>query len=197
MPRELDFFFSIGSTYAYLSVNRVEKIAAREGVALRWRPFDVRAIMIEQDNRPFVGKPVKRQYMWRDVERRAKRYGIPFGSIPDYPVDPEGLANRVAVVASLEGWCPEYTKATYRSWFLESRAPGDVQHLRSLLSQLGKDPDSTIARADGQEIRSRYDSETEHAKELGIFGSPTFAWGTEIFWGDDRFEDAIEWSKSR
>jgi 2-hydroxychromene-2-carboxylate isomerase len=164
MTRELDFFFYIGSPYTYLAVNRVEEIAAREGVSLRWRPFHVRAIMIEQNNRPFIGKPVKLQYMWRDVERRANRYGIPFKTIPECPVDQEGLANRVAVVASLEGWCSEYTKATYRAWFLENKVPGDVQHVRSILSQLGKDPDSQIARANGQEIRSRYDAETEPRK---------------------------------
>jgi 2-hydroxychromene-2-carboxylate isomerase len=197
MSRELDFFFYIGSTYTYLAVNRVEAIAARAGVALRWRPFNVRAIMIEQNNRPFVGKPVKLQYMWRDLERRASRYGIPFNSIPDYPVDPEGLANRVGVVASLEDWCPEYTKATYRAWFLENKAPGDLRHLRSILSELGKAPDATIARANGEEIRSRYDAETERAKALGVFGSPTFVCGTEVFWGDDRFEDAIDWVKAR
>ena len=196
MPPQIDFFFYIGSTYTYLSVSRVEMIAAREGVSIRWRPFHVRGIMIEQNNRPFIGKPVKLRYMWRDLERRADRCGIPFRSIPDYPVDPEGLANRVAVLASLEGWCPEYTKATYRAWFLENKAPGDVQHLRSILSQLGKDPDAAIAQADGHEIRSRYDSETECAKELGIFGSPTFVCGSEIFWGDDRFEDAIDWARS-
>jgi len=59
--------------------------------------------MLEQNNRPIVGKPVKLLYMWREVERRANRYGISFKSTPDYPVDPEGLANLVAVVASLEG----------------------------------------------------------------------------------------------
>ena len=63
MPGELDFFFYIGSTYTYLSINRVEPIAAREGIALRWRPFNARAIMIEQNNRPFIGKPVKLKYM--------------------------------------------------------------------------------------------------------------------------------------
>src|SRR5262245_3844402 len=160
MPRELDFFFYIGSTYTYLSVNRVEEIAARESVLLRWRPFHVRAIMFEQNNRPFIGKPVKLQYMWRDVERRANRHGIPFTSVPDYPVDPEGLANRVAVVAALEGWCPEYTKATYRAWFLENKAPGEVQYVRSILAQLDRDPDATIARANGREIRAHYDAET-------------------------------------
>lgn len=196
MALELDFFFYIGSTYTYLAVNRVEEIAAREGVVVRWRPFNVPTIMIEQNNRPFIGKPVKLKYMWRDVERRANRYGIPFKSIPDYPGDPDRLANRVALVASLEDWCPEYTKATYREWFLENRALGEMQHVRSILSQLGKDPDSTIERANGQEIRARYDAETEYAKDLGIFGSPTFMWDREIFWGDDRLEDAIDWAKT-
>lgn len=196
MPRNLDFFFYIGSTYTYLAVNRVEEIAAREGVRLRWRPFNVLAIMLEQNNRPFVGKPVKLRYMWRDLERRANRYGIPFRSIPDYPVDPDKLANRVAVVASIEGWCPEYVKATYRAWFMDNKTPGDVEHLRSILSPLVQDPDSIIGRADSQQIRDRFDAETERARELGIFGSPTFRWGDEIFWGDDRFEDAIEWAKA-
>ena len=196
MARELDFWFYIGSTYSYLSIEGADAAAAREGFALRWRPFSVRSIMLEQNNRPFVGKPVKLAYMWRDLERRANRYGIPFRSPPDYPVDPEGLANRVAVVASLEGWCPEYTKATYRAWFLDNKAPGDVRHLGSILLSLGKDPEGTIARADDKEVRALYDSETEYAKGRGIFGSPTFMCGNEIFWGDDRFEDAIEWAKA-
>ena len=51
MPGAMDFFFYIGSTYSYLSIMRVDEIAAREGVALRWRPFSVRSIMLEQNNR--------------------------------------------------------------------------------------------------------------------------------------------------
>ncbi|MDH4323582.1 MAG: 2-hydroxychromene-2-carboxylate isomerase [Betaproteobacteria bacterium] len=196
MKIEIDFFYYIGSTYTYLSVNRVDEIAAREGVSLRWRPFNVRAIMMEQNNRPFIGKPVKLKYMWRDLERRAERYGIPFKSIPEYPVDPDGLANRVATVASLEGWCPEYTKATYRQWFLDNKTPGELEHVRSVLSTLGRDADAVIDRANAQEVRACYDRETERAKALGVFGSPTFMSGTEIFWGDDRFEDAIDWAKA-
>ena len=194
--RTLDFFFSIASTYTYLAVNRAEDLAARAGVALRWRPFNVRAIMIEQNNRPFVGKPVKMQYMWRDLERRAARHGIPFRSIPPYPVDPDMLANRVASLAALEGWCPEYTRSTYRDWFLEGKVAGQEANVRSVLAGIGKDPDATIARANSDEIRSRFDAETEAARQLGVFGSPTFAFGSEIFWGDDRLEDAIDWVKA-
>ena len=196
MQPSLDFFFFIGSTYTYLAVSRVESVASQEGVVLRWRPFNVRDIMVEQNNRPFVGKPVKLQYMWRDVERRAGRYGIPFKSIPDYPVDPDGLANRVAIIAAAEGWCPEYVKATYEAWFLENKAPGNDSHMRFMLSQLGKDPDRVLPHANSQAVRSALDAATDRARQLGIFGSPTFVCGTEIFWGDDRFEDAIEWARA-
>lgn len=191
----LDFFFFYGSTYTYLTVMRMEEAAARAGVEVRWRPFDVRQIMIEQDNIPFRDKPVKRRYMWRDIERRATRHGIPFGRIPTYPVDPDLLANRVGVVSAAEGWCPEYSRAIYRAWFLEDRPPGEPEGLGEILHSLGKDPDAVISRANSQEIRDKYDAETDLARDMGIFGSPTFVAGGEIFWGDDRLEDAFEWSR--
>ena len=191
MARQLDFHFSLLSTYTYLAVNRADEVAARSGVELRWRPFNVRSIMREQNNSPFIGKPVKMKYMWRDLERRAQRHGIPFKSIPTYPVDPEMLANRIATIAALEGWCAEYAKETYRDWFLENKTPGDIPNTRALLSRLGKDADKIIARADSAEIKERLEAETAYVKELGVFGSPTFACGNEIFWGDDRLEEAV------
>src|SRR4051794_39413541 len=128
MNKTLDFFLFLGSTYSYLSVSRIDAVAARAGVSVRWRPFSVRSIMIEQNNRPFVGKPVKLAYMWRDLERRARRHGIPFTSIPNYPNDSNELANRVATLAALEGWCPEFAKASYAAWFLGNKDPGNVEH---------------------------------------------------------------------
>jgi len=196
MQKQLDFFLFLGSTYTYLAVNRAEALAAQAGLSLRWRPFSVRSIMIEQNNRPFVGKPVKLSYMWRHLEGPAGRYVIAFTSIPDYHNDADELANRVATLAALEGWCPAFAKAAYRMWFLENKDPGKIEHASLLLEQLDKDPSDVIARANSGEIRDRYASETEIARALGIFGSPTFAYDSEIFWGDDRLEDAIEWCKS-
>ena len=196
MAGQLDLFFFCGSTYTYLTVMRVEEAAARAGVEVRWRPFNVREIMIEQDNIPFRDKPVKMRYMWRDLERRAARHGIPFDGVPTYPVDPENLSNRVGIIAADEGWCPEYTKATYRAWFLEDKPPGDPEHLRSILAALGKDPEAVIDAAGLREVWDRYDAETDVARSMGIFGSPTFVVGGEIFWGDDRLEEALEWCVS-
>lgn len=101
MTQALDFFFSYGSTYSYLSVMRIGNLCADTGVQVRWRPFYARAIMTEQNNRPYVGKPVKTKYMWRDIERRAAQFGIPFNGIPPYPISSSTLAHRAhAVIAT-------------------------------------------------------------------------------------------------
>jgi len=68
--KELDFFYFFGSGYAYLSVMRIEDLAAAAGVSVRWRPFSVRTLMIEEGN-IIRNQPAKMHYMWRDVERRA------------------------------------------------------------------------------------------------------------------------------
>jgi 2-hydroxychromene-2-carboxylate isomerase len=192
----MDFFFSYGSTYSYLSVMRADRLAAEAGVTLRWRPFRLRTITQEQNNRPFIGKPVKLKYMWRDLERRAKQYGIPFKGIPPYPVDAEGLAHKVGIVAAAEGWCPEYSRAIYQGWFLNHRDPGDSSQLRDVLKNLDKDVDGVISRANSPHAEGQLASETDVARSLGIFGSPTFVVGSEIFWGDDRLEIALLWCKA-
>jgi 2-hydroxychromene-2-carboxylate isomerase len=195
MNPSLDFYFFIGSTYSYLSVCRAEDAAAVAGVDLVWRPFSVRTLMREQNNSPFVGKPVKMKYMWRDIERRAASFGIPFAGQPPYPIEPQERANRVATLAARQGWCPQFVRAAYRLWFLEGRDPGDPEALRAVLGSIGHDADACLRDADADVTVKAYEAATARARELGIFGSPTFVCGEEIFWGDDRLDDAVRWCK--
>ena len=149
--------------------------------------------MVEMDNIPFAGKPIKAAYMWRDIERRAARYGLPFAKPSVYPVDPELVANRVGVVAAEQGWCSEYTKASYEAWFLRDKAIGFDDNIEKVLSSIGKDADQVLDLANSDETKSRFSEETDVARQMGVFGSPTFAVDDEIFWGDDRLEDVLEW----
>lgn len=195
MTRKLDFYFFVGSTYSYLSVSRAGALAAAHGVELTWRPFSVRTLMREQNNSPFAGKPTKLKYMWRDLERRASRFGVPFDGAPPYPIDPREQANHVATLASSEGWCEEFVREAYRTWFLDKLDPGDPQVLPGILERVGK-PADCIERAERDEVVSAYAARTDRARTLGIFGSPTWVHNDEeIFWGDDRLEDAIEWCR--
>jgi 2-hydroxychromene-2-carboxylate isomerase len=192
----IDFWLSVGSTYTYLSVMRLGEVEDRTGIGFNWRPFNVRAIMLEQNNRPFVGKPVKTAYMWRDIERRAVRYGLPVRVPAPYPLQEFERANRIAIVGNQEGWCADYARATYRRWFQDGLEAGIEPNLSESLREIGQDPTRVIARAESDEIAAALQKATEEAKSLGVFGSPSFVVGRELFWGDDRLDDAIAWYRS-
>lgn len=193
--RKIDFWFSIGSTYTYLTVMRLQEIQESSGVVFDWKPFSVRALMQEMNNVPFVGKPAKEKYMWRDVERRAQQYGFPVNLPIEYPLEHFDLANRIAVVAEQEGWCPDYVGTTYRLWFQERLPAGDEQNLRRSLAEIGHSLDRVIKLANSDSVEKSYEEATTTARSLGIFGSPSFVVdGKELFWGDDRLEDAVHWA---
>lgn len=189
----IGFWFSIGSTYSYLTVMRLGEVERETGIAFDWRPFSVRAIMLEMDNIPFATKPVKAAYMWRDIERRAAAYGLPAKLPAPYPLEHFDLANRVAVVGRQEGWCRDYVVATYRRWFQDGRPAGGEPNLSDSLTEIGQDPARVIAAAKSPEAEAAYQAATDAARSLGVFGAPTFTVGDELFWGDDRLVDAIAW----
>ena len=189
----IDFWTSVGSTYSYLTVMRLKSVEQAEGVRFRWRPFSVRAIMIEQNNIPFRDKPIKAAYMWRDIGRRAQMYGLAPKLPAPYPLREWDVANRVAIVGEAEGWLPDYMVATYRRWFDGGDPAGSEPNLSESLNEIGQDPQRVLATAASEETERRYLAATEEAKGLGIFGVPTFVVGGELFWGDDRLNDAINW----
>ena len=148
----VDFWYSIGSTYSYLSVMRLPDLAEAAGVRFRWRPFDVRHIMVEQDNIPFRDKPVKAAYMWRDIERRAENYGLQPVVPAPYPLRELAFANRVAIVGAEEGWTEAYTRATYRRWFEAGQPAGEEPNLSESLAETGQDPVRVIETARSDRI---------------------------------------------
>lgn len=195
MP-QVDFFYFFGSGYAFLSVMRIDKVAAEAGVDVNWRPFSVRNLMVEKGY-SLKSQPAKMAYIWRDIERRARLHGVPFERAPNWPTDPDQLANRVGIVAGQQGWIREYTRASFRAWYLSGHDLGSEKSLNSILTSLDKEPQSIVELANSAEIKELYDSETDAARQLGVFGSPTFAVEQEIFWGDDRLEEAVAWCAGR
>lgn len=190
--KTFDFWFSIGSTYSFLTVHRIDDVAIQAGVRVSWRPFSVRVLMREMNNIPFVGKPAKERYMWRDLQRRAERLGIALNLPVAYPLEHFDRANRIAILASHEGWCESYVKATYRYWMLEGMPAGDEPNLRACFEDLDQAYERVLEAASSEAINEAYLAATAEARHLGIFGSPSFVVdGNELFWGDDRLEDAI------
>ena len=194
--KNIDFYFSIGSTYTYLSVTRILDVEKKHQVKFNWLPFSVRSIMKEMNNIPFPKEKMNKvNYMWRDIERRAEGYGF-FAKTPvPYPLTEFDLANKLALLGLKEGWGVDYIRLTYKRWFQEGKEPATEPNISEIFKELKIDKEKVIKDANSSEIDKQYLKNTESAKENKVFGSPSFIVNGEIFWGDDRMEDAITWSK--
>ena len=194
--KSIDFYFSIGSTYTYLSVTRILDVEKKHDVKFNWKPFSVRAIMKEMNNVPFPKeKANKVSYMWRDIERRAEGYGFSAKTPVPYPLSEFDLANKLAILGIKEGWGIDYVRLTYKRWFQEGKEPATEPNISEICTELKLDKEKIILEAKSDEIDKEYSSNTDSARNNKIFGSPSFVVNNEIFWGDDRMEDAISWSK--
>ena len=192
----IDFYFSIGSTYTYLSVTRILDVEKKHQVKFNWIPFSVRAIMKEMNNIPFPpDKKNKVDYMWRDIERRAEGYGF-FAKTPaPYPLTQFDLANKLAILGLKEGWGIDYVRLTYKRWFQEGKEPATEPNISEIFKELKIDQKKVMEDVIKDEIENQYQQNTNNARNNKVFGSPTFVVKNEIFWGDDRMEDSITWSK--
>ena len=191
----LEFWYEFGSTYSYPAAECVEAAATEAGVRVAWRPFLLGPILASQGWRdsPFNLYPAKGRYMWRDLERRCARLGLPFRRPGTFPRN--GLtAARVALVGCAEGWCPAFTRAVYRLNFVADRDIGQPEVLASVLEDLDLPAATVLARAASPEIKEQLRGQTETAARLGIFGAPTFHVAGELFWGGDRLDDALSWT---
>jgi 2-hydroxychromene-2-carboxylate isomerase len=174
---------------------RLADVERSAPVAFRWRPFHLLTILQEMKHVPFADKPAKSAYMWRDIERRAAMYGLRVCLPVPYPAKQSVTANLVAMVGMHEGWGANFVRAAYRRWFELAQETGSEPNLSESLREVGQDPARVLALANSADVRAALSAETQAAKELGIFGSPTFSVGRELFWGDDRLEDAISWQQ--
>ena len=192
----IDFYFSIGSTYTYLSVIRILDIEKKHQVKFNWKPFSVRIIMNEMNNHPFPDdKKNKVDYMWRDIERRAEGYGFSAKTPVPYPLTQFDLANKLAILGLKEGWGIDYVRLTYKRWFQEGKEPATEPNITEIFQELKIERKKVMEDVMKDEIENQYQLNTNNARDNKVFGSPSFVLNKEIFWGDDRMEDAISWSK--
>ena len=194
--KDIDFYFSIGSTYTYLSVTRIIDVEKKHQIRFNWKPFSVRAIMKEMNNIPFPKDKINKvNYMWRDIERRAESYGF-FAKTPvPYPLSEFDLANQIAILGLDKGWGTDYIRLTYKKWFQEGKEPAIDPSISEICKELGLNKNEIVSEAKSKIFEKKYISNTDSARENKVFGSPSFIVKNEIFWGDDRMEDAINWAK--
>ena len=192
----IEFWFEFGSNYSYLSAMRIEALARQAGVAVLWRPFLLGPIFRELgwSTSPFVLQPAKGRHMWRDMERQAAKYGLPWrrpGVFPRSAV----LPMRVATLGANEAWIGAFCRRVMQQNWVQDREIDDADAVREALAGLVDDPDAVLAAALAPGNKLRLRANTEAAQARGVFGAPTFFVGGEMFFGNDRLhfvEAALE-----
>ena len=194
----IDFWFDFASTYSYLAAARILLLDPDEAACVRWRPMLFGAILREQGHAtsPFNTQPAKGRHMWRDVHRRAAGLGIEVRRPEPFPQGSLHAA-RTMLVGLEEGWANAFAMAVFASEFQHGLDIGAPEVIAACVDLAGGDGAAALARGGSDEIKARLRYETAIAAAAGVFGAPTFVVGDELFWGDDRLEEALLWRRRR
>jgi len=171
---------------------RIEALAASKGVPIRWRPFLLGAIFksFGWTSSPFVLQKAKGEYVWHDMLRQCRKYDLPWVKPSVFPRI-SLLSMRVAMVGAEEPWIGDYCKQIMLMNFARDREIDTPEAVSEVLQQLGLPAEDILAKARSEDNKLRLRAQTEEAQARGIFGAPTFFVGSEMFWGDDRLDDAL------
>jgi 2-hydroxychromene-2-carboxylate isomerase len=196
MAGTLEYWYEFASSYSYPATARLEEAAASAGVTIEWRPFLLGPIFARQGlkDSPFNLFPDKGRYMWRDLERVCGDLGVPLRRPSAFPRNGL-LAARVAIIAADEGRCGAFSRAVYRANFVEDQDIGAAGVVAGILQSLGRPAAGLLERAAAAQTKERLRAQTEAAIARGIFGAPSFTIGDELFWGNDRLEQALLWAE--
>jgi 2-hydroxychromene-2-carboxylate isomerase len=192
----LSFWFDFASTYSYPAAMRIERLAQRCGVPLSWNAFLLSRIFRAQgwNDSPFNLYPVKGRYMWRDLERICEAQRVPFRRPSQFPRNGL-LAARIARRFSSEPWTPAFVRAVYHANFAEDQDIADRNIIAACLRSVNQDSEAVLDAALSPGAKTLLREQTEQAVGLGIFGAPSFVADHELFWGNDRLEEALSWSQ--
>ena len=190
------FYFDFGSPNAYLSHRVIPAIEARTATRFKYEPVLLGGLFKLSNNQSpaaaFADIPLKLAYQRLEMQRFVTKHGLTkFKINPHFPVNTLALM-RGAVAAEAEGILPAYIEGMYRFMWEEPRKLDDPAVLAKTLVDVGLPAERLLKLSQDQTIKDRLVANTQAAYEHGVFGSPSFLVGTELFFGKDRLREVEE-----
>jgi 2-hydroxychromene-2-carboxylate isomerase len=189
MTRSVDFLFDYGSPAAYLAWTQLGKLAADTGAQIHMKPILLGGIFQSTGNRAPITVPAKGSYLFKDLNRYAKAYGVPLVMNPHFPINTITLM-RIDVALSLrkDARLDAYRAAVFAAVWVDRKNMGDLATVAEVLAPAGLAADELAALAADPQVKETLKTWTQDAVDRGAFGAPTFFVGDEMFWGQDRLD---------
>ena len=189
MSKAVEFYFDVGSPAAYLAWTQLPGIAREAGTEIEYRPFLLGGVFQATGNKSPMEVPAKGQYMVDDLQRFARRYGVPFAHNPHFPINTLMLMRGAIGLQMREpARMVPYVDAVYRAIWVDGKNMNDPATVAGVLKAAGFETERLLALASDPAVKDALKASTQEAVARGVFGAPTFFVGKDMFWGQDRLD---------
>ncbi|AWM93370.1 disulfide bond formation protein DsbA [Pseudomonas sp. 31-12] len=193
MSKTVEFFFDLGSPATYLAYTQLPKICEQTDSQLIYKPMLLGGVFKATGNASPATIPAKGRYMFQDLDRYAKRYGVPLKYNPHFPINTLML---MRAVTGMQLRHPErfhaFIDCLFHALWVEGRSLDDPATVAAVLTQNGFDPNEVLALTADEEVKAALKDNTEKAVQRGVFGAPSMFVGDQLYFGQDRLEFVIE-----
>ncbi len=183
------FYFDFGSPAAYLAYTQLARLAADTGANVVMQPMLLGGVFQATGNRPPISVPLKGAYLFQDLARFAKRYGVSLNMNPHFPINTITLMRAdVALALKDDKRLGQYRDAVFHAIWVDEQNMNDPGVVAGVLAKSGFDPAELLAMSAEQQVKDELKTLTQAAVDRGVFGAPTFFVGDQMFWGQDRLD---------
>jgi 2-hydroxychromene-2-carboxylate isomerase len=190
MARQIDYYFSAASPWAYIGHALFESLAKTHGCKVVYKPVFLGELFAETGGLPLAKRhPARQRYRMMELQRWREKRGLNFHLKPqNWPFDPK-LADGVVVAAVEAGLNPEpFVRAVFTSIWEDQLDLGETGTIVGLADRAGLPGEKLVARAQSAEVAAIYEQNRQDAIAAGVFGAPGYVLDGEVFWGQDRIE---------
>ncbi len=196
MSERATFYYDFNSPYSYLAAERISGLFAEAELEQpEWQPISFGHLLRKTGRRPWSLPPEGPDPdHLAEVQRRADERGLPKVVYPEgWPIENYSLNPiRAAVYAKESGRVVSFTLACFRQVFAAGRDMSDVDNVLVAAAACELHPSAVLKGIETKSVKDRLRAATEKALERGVTGIPTVAVGDELFWGDDKLEEAVK-----
>ncbi|MEN5243491.1 disulfide bond formation protein DsbA [Pseudomonas koreensis] len=189
MTKTVEFYFDLGSPTTYLAHTQLAKICADTQSELIYIPMLLGGVFKATGNASPAMIPAKGRYMFQDLDRFAKRYGVQLRFNPHFPINTLILMRAVTGMQMRQPQrFAEFVDCLFKALWVEGRNLNDPQTVAAVLTENGFDPQEIIALTNDESVKAALKENTEAAIKRGVFGAPSMFIGDQLFFGQDRLD---------